>query len=331
MTVSPPASSPAAAVTPVARARADPAQLIDGTWAGPDGQPGHETSPAAISRAVAAAWRDHRGHLLGIGTPAERAAALHAAAGRLDALAEEIAVQDTLDSGVPIAVTRLFAGSLGGTLRGAAGRIPDLAPEDLSTGGRAVRLHHLPLGPAAVLAPWNAPTAIAAKKAAFAWAAGCPVIIKPSPWSPSGTTVLARALHEAAREAGLPRASIQLVLGGTEAGQALISSPRVRAVSFTGSRAGGRAVAATAIGGLAALHFELGSNNPAVVLPDAGIEATAAALAAGMVKLNGAWCESPGTVFVPAGLRDDLVDALVRQLGKQVIGDPFDESVTFGA
>ncbi|WP_021592352.1 aldehyde dehydrogenase family protein [Actinomadura welshii] len=304
-----------------------PAQLIDGVWAELDGT---ETPNDLVDRALAAAWRDHRAATGGLGSPEQRASALRAAADRLDELAPEIAGQDTGDSGVPISITRLFAGSLGDTLRGAADRIGALTPEDLGTDGRTVRLHRLPLGPAVVLAPWNAPTAVAAKKAAFAWAAGCPVIVKPSPWSPHGTTLLVAALHEAAEAAGLPTASIQLVFGGPGAGQRLVRSPLARAISFTGSRSGGRAVAAAAAGEVAAAQLELGSNNPAIVLDDADVARTAEALAAGMTKLNGAWCESPGTVFVPEELRDALVDALVDELGRLTLGDPFDEATTFG-
>jgi phenylacetaldehyde dehydrogenase len=239
-------------------------------------------------------------------------------------------VQDTANSGVPISITRLFAGSLGGTLRGAAARIAELAPTVLDAENRTVRLHRLPLGPAVVLAPWNAPSAVAAKKAAYAWAAGCPVIVKPSPWSPNGTILLVEAMQAAAEAAGLAPASVQLVLGDAEVGQRLVRSPFVRAVSFTGSRAGGRAVASAAAGEVAATQLELGSNNPAVVLRDADIARTAAVLAAGMTKLNGAWCESPGTVFVPQQLRDQLVAALVTELGRLRPGDPFDDDTTFG-
>ena len=303
-----------------------PRQLVDGAWS----DAGGETAKTAIGQAVRAAWREHRAHPLGIGTREQRIHALHAAADLLDECADEIAVQDALDSGVPISVTRLFAQSLGSTLRGAADRITGLQFDDLSANGRDVRLHRLPLGPVAVLAPWNAPTAVAAKKVAYAWAAGCPVIVKPSPWSPHGTTVLVESLGHAAAGAGLAPASVQLVFGGAAAGQALAGAPQVRAISFTGSRAGGRAVAATAAAHLAALQLELGSNNPAVVLDDADIESTAAALAAGMTKLNGAWCESPGTVFVSPAHREVLVLALIERLRQHVFGDPLDARTTFG-
>jgi betaine-aldehyde dehydrogenase len=322
-----------------------PEQLVDGEWSTPetDGgaplsdpiteeplQPRVATPLAEVRRAVAAAWRDHRRDPGGIGTAGQRRAALLEAADRLDAMTDEIAAQESLTSAVPIAVTRLFAGSLGATLRSAAGRIPAIAPEDLGADGRSVLLHRLPLGPAAVIAPWNAPTAVAAKKTAYAWAAGCPVVLKPSPWTPNGTVLLVRALREAARSAGLQPVAVQLVFGDAEVGQALVSDPRVRAVSFTGSRAAGRAVAAAAAGGLAATQLELGSNNPAVVLADADLRDAAGHLARGMTKLNGAWCEGPGTVFVPGGLRDRLVDELIAHLGSERMGHPLDPDVSFG-
>ena len=322
-----------------------PEQLVDGEWATPEAdgraelsdpiteeplQPRVATPLAEVRRAVAAGWRDHRCSPGGIGSPGQRRAALLEAADRLDAISEDVAAQESLTSGVPIAVTRLFAGSLGATLRSAAVRISALEPEDLGGDGRSVLLHRLPLGPAAVIAPWNAPTAVAAKKAAYAWAAGCPVVIKPSPWTPNGTVLLVRALHEAARSAGLTQAAVQLVFGDAAVGGALVSDPCVRAVSFTGSRTAGRAVAAAAAGGLAALQLELGSNNPAVVLADADLRETAGHLARGMTKLNGAWCEAPGTVFVPRELRDRLIDELVDQLGGERMGHPLDPSATFG-
>jgi phenylacetaldehyde dehydrogenase len=319
-------------------------QLVDGAWAPPASvladqlidpasgsglQPQVESSADDVQAALDAAWRAHVANPDGIGSPDQRADALRRAADRFETLTDEIAVQDSINSGVPIAITRLFAGSLAGTLRAAADRIPELAAEDLSADGRRVWLHRLPLGPAVVLAPWNAPTAVAAKKAAFAWAAGCPVTIKPSPWSPNGTVLLVQAIAEAAAESGLPAAAVQLVLGGTDVGALLVASPLVRAISFTGSRPGGRAVAAAAQQ-LAALQLELGSNNPAVVLADADVRETASALAAGMSKLNGAWCEAPGTVFVPQQLREPLIDALTECLAQLRVGPPLDPEANFG-
>ena len=311
-----------------------PGEVLDGWLCDPaTGEPLQQqvaTASAHVDEAVGAAWDVHLQDPLGIGIPDQRAEALHRVADLLEEVAERIAVQDALNSGVPVAVTRLFAASLGGTFRGAAGQMAALADTDLSECDRTVHLHRLPLGPAAVLAPWNAPTAVAGKKAAYAWAAGCPVIVKPSPWSPNGTRLLVEAMVSAAQSVGLPPASVQLVHGDAHVGRQLAADSRVRALSFTGSRSGGRAVAAAASGDLKALQLELGSNNPAIVLDDADLDLTAAALVAGMTKLNGAWCESPGTVFVPARLLDALLGKLRDGLTALVVGDPLDERATFG-
>ncbi len=74
----------------------------------------------------------------------------------------------------------------------------------------------------------------------------------------------------------------------------------------------------------------MGSNNPAIVLADANVPPTASALAAGMTKLNGAWCESPGTVFVPSALRVELKHEILSGLAELRIGEPLDENANFG-
>lgn len=339
-------ATPATAHTGLPRAcLLEPRDFIVGTWEKPtrtlqewlvdpaSGEPLQQqvaTAPTDVDRAIAAAWRTHLTHPDGIGTPEQRVEALHLAAELIAVQAEAIAVQDSVNSGVPIGITRLFAESLADTFKAAAGHIPDLAECDLTRDGRPVHLHRLPLGPAAVLAPWNAPTAVAGKKAAYAWAAGCPVIVKPSPWSPNGTRLVVEAMAAAAETVGLAPSSLHLVHGGVAVGQQLAGDPRIRALSFTGSRTGGRAVAAAAADDLKALQLELGSNNPALVLDDADLSATATALAAGMTKLNGAWCESPGTVYVPAGMLESLVAALRSELGRVRPGPPLDPAATFG-
>jgi betaine-aldehyde dehydrogenase len=337
---------PAAPTRPLSPDRLlEPLDLVDGRWDAParklpdhlvdpaTGEPLQQqvaTAPDQVEHAVATAWRDHLARPEGIGTAAERAQALHSAAELIAERADDIAMQDAINSGVPISITRLFAGALADTFRAAASHLADLAPRDLTHDGRPVHLHLLPLGPAAVLAPWNAPTAVAGKKAAYAWAAGCPVIVKPSPWSPNGTRIIVEAMASAAEGTGLSRTSIQLVHGGADVGQQLAQHRHIRALSFTGSRPGGHAVAAAAADDLKALQLELGSNNPAVVLDDADPGRTAAALAAGMLKLNGAWCESPGTVYVPAGMLDALVAALCDEISTVRTGVPLDPDAAFG-
>jgi phenylacetaldehyde dehydrogenase len=257
----------------------------------------------------------------------ERAALLEALADALDARAGEIARAEAIDTGVPISVTEAIAGSLGGTVRGAVATARSAGEERLlPADDRRVELLRRPWGPAALLAPWNAPAPVAVSKLAHALAAGCPAILKPSEHAPQAAGLLARA----AVDAGLPADALAVVHGGPPVALRLAADPRVAVVSLTGGLAAGRAVAAAAIDRMAALQLELGASNPALVCDDADVAATAAALAAGMTKLNGQWCEAPRRVFVHTRRHDELLDALRGELASLRIGSSLDPTSAMG-
>jgi len=321
---------------------ANPLELVDGRTAEPavalagvleDPDDGsllgtqRASAPAAVERALAAAaaawegggWSD---------LPADaRAGALRRLAAALDARAEEIALLDAIDSGVPLAVMRLFAAGLGDQVRAVADEL--LAAGEarpLAAAGRRVEVLRRPWGPALLLTPWNAPAAAAVGKLANALAAGCPAILKPSELAPSFTRPLAAAVLEAE----LPPGALQVVHGGAEVAQRLVADGRVRAVALIGGQATGRAVAAAAAPRMAALQLELGGSNAALVAADADVGAAAAALAAGMTKLNGQWCEAPRRVFVAAQRHDELVDALRAALASMTVGSLRDAATAVG-
>ena len=319
--------------------------LVDGAWVDPplDGvalvhpDTGEEIARSAISaqetvdRAVAAAARDHAQGAWADRSVEQRAPLLDALAKRLDAMADAFAYADAIDSGVPIGVTAMFADALPGIVRDAISHADAQLGERLlpSPGGTA-HLLRVPWGPAAVLMPFNAPAFTAVKKTAYALAAGCPVLLKPSPHAPHAANLLATAIAETIAERGAPPALFQLLHGDATVGARLASDPRVRCLTFTGSRIGGRAVASAAADDLKALQLECGSNNPAIVRADADIDATGASLAKGFTKLNGQWCERPGTVFVAESLRDDLLAALLGHMGELRPGSCLDPATTFG-
>ena len=223
----------------------------------------------------------------------ERCAFLERIAANLEPLSDQVGEAESLGSGVPISIARLFGGSLAGNFRDAIGYLSDgWASTDLSEDGRPVELLRIPWGPTAIFVPFNAPAAIAAKKVAYALAAGAPVILKAPENGPFGCNLLADAIGSA----GLPAGVFQLVHGGAGVGARLTSDPRIRAIAFTGGVETGRAIARAAAEDFKAVQLELGGNNPAIVRSDADIELTAKALADGMVKLNGQWCEAPGKV-----------------------------------
>ena len=255
------------------------------------------TAPDALDAALAcaeSAWGWGSGSWSGLDLEA-RASHLERLADEIDARAKAIATADARDSGVPIGITSAIAGSLGQMVRGViATARAELATRELNGGARRVELLRLPFGPAVLLAPWNAPGPTAVGKVANALAAGCPAILKPSEHAPGAAAQLAQA----ALAAELPAGTLQIVHGGPEVALGLVGDRRVRVVNMTGGQAAGRAVAAAAAPRMAALQLELGGTNPAIVADDADLGTTAAALAAGMTKLNGLWWEAPRRVLV---------------------------------
>jgi betaine-aldehyde dehydrogenase len=320
--------------------------LIDGEWIEPAERLGatlddpntgefrqHQlaTSGANAERAITVAHQLHASGAWESAGVEARIALLDRLADGLDARAEEIGREDALANGNPLRIATQMATFLGPRVRSARDQLLEIGTEtNLNSDPRPVRLLRRALGPAVVLAPWNAPTFVGVAKLASALAAGCPVILKPSEWAPAGCQVVGEVLAEAIAELHLPPAVFQLLHGGSAVGAQLVSDPRIRAISFTGGGAGGRAVAAAAAPHFTALQLELGGHNPAVVLSDADVAVTAEALVDGMTKLNGQWCEAPGKVLVHEAVHEELVDALLDRLRGLTVGDCMEDGTDVG-
>ncbi|MEQ5842932.1 aldehyde dehydrogenase family protein [Paraburkholderia acidicola] len=256
-----------------------------------------------------------------------RAPMLYALADELDAHVEEIAQLDSLNSGVPIRITRMFASSNGDTVRAVVQRALALGnAEALSADGRKVLIHRIPWGATALIMPWNAPSAMAVKKLSFALAAGATVVMKPSPASPFSTELVAKS----AAKANIPHGVVSLVLGGANVGAQLVSDRRIRAISMTGSTTTGRSIAVAAGANFARLRLELSSNNPAIVCADADVDHAAKEIASGAMKLSGQWCEAPRRVIVAQPILQDFVAALREALAKLRIGSSLDDDTDLG-
>lgn len=307
-----------------------PARRLPGALEDPHtGQPlaerrGADTAQLeSVLAAAAAAHADARWS----GRPLDERLEVLARAGALVAEhLEALAVAESLDTGVPLATTRLTIGGAAAALGGAAAVAAGGAARELGEPDRPVVLHRVPRGPLAVLLPWNAPVPVLLPKLLTALVHGAPVVVKPSEWATSSLTLLAPLLAEA----GLPDGVLGVVPGDAELAAQLVADPRIAAVSLTGSRAAGRAVGAIVAGRLGALQLELGANNPALVLPDAEVEQTARLLARAATVLCGQWCEAPGRVLVAPSLAPPLCEALLTELGTLRAGDPLDDTVTLG-
>ncbi len=311
-------------------------QLLDGT--GPevrDENPAHPARTVATYRelevaqvdraceAAAATARDWRR------TPIHtRAAILTAAARQLAAHADELGRELSEEEGKP------HAEGTGEVAR--AARILDYfaAEADRPVGelfasprvGERIDTRQHPVGPTALITPWNFPIAIPAWKLAPALIHGNTVVWKPSPVTPK----LAVRLAEALLEAGLPDGVLNLVLGGADAGRRLLTHPAVRACSFTGSTPVGRSVLSTAVEHGVKAQAEMGGVNVAAVFADADLDLAADRIVAGATGSTGQKCTATSRVVVDRRVRDELLDRVVDRCRQLQVGDPLAAGTDLG-
>ena len=182
-----------------------------------------------------------------------------------------------------------------------------------------------PVGISLMVTPWNFPSAMATRKIAPALAAGCTTILKPA----SDTPLSALKLVEIFLEAGTPPEALQCLTGsGGVIGDALCADPRVRKITFTGSRDIGEHICRTA--GLKRVTMELGSNAPLIVMPDADPERVAQAAAASGYSNAGQVCISTQRVVTHEKIYGDFLDAFKATVEDITTGNPLVESTKMG-
>jgi len=193
--------------------------------------------------------------------------------------------------------------------------------------GRLSMTRRVPIGVVGAITPWNSPSVLGMRVVAPALALGNAVVLKPDPQTPvCGAAVFAAVF----REAGLPDGLLQIVIGDAEVGEALVTDPNIRMVSFTGSTEVGRRVGSLAGGLLKKVSLELGGNNAFVVLDDADLEAAAAAGAFASFQFQGQVCFAVGRHIVHRSVADDYVELLSGKAQKLRLGDPYREDVDLG-
>ena len=184
--------------------------------------------------------------------------------------------------------------------------------------GVGVEVVREPLGVVGLITPWNFPIAIPAWKLAPALAFGNAVVMKPADLVPGSAWALADILQRA----GLPKGVFNLVMGrGSEVGAVLLEDERVDAISFTGSVATGRKVAAACVGRMAKFQLEMGGKNPFVVLDDADLGvAVACAVNSGFFS-TGQRCTASSRVIVTEGIHDRFVAAVAEKMKTLKVDD----------
>jgi acyl-CoA reductase-like NAD-dependent aldehyde dehydrogenase len=272
----------------------------------------------------AARWRRTPAHV--------RSQVMTKAAQLADNRTEEIARTLSSESGKLLAEARSECARSGELIRLAAFEGSQLYGESLpldanpQTGqdklGFTIRQ---PVGIVVAITPFNYPALLVLHKLAPALAAGNAVVLKPAQATPLTALALARCFVDA----GLPEGVLSVVTGpGRALGDALVTDPRVRKISFTGSTATGNRIAAKA--GIKRLSLELGASCPVIVLPDADIELAASAIAVGGYVNAGQVCISVQRVISHPKVTGDLLDALVPKVDSIQIGDPMAETTTMG-
>ena len=193
--------------------------------------------------------------------------------------------------------------------------------------GRLSMVRRIPIGVVGAITPWNSPSVLGMRVVAPALALGNAVVLKPDPQTP----VIGGAMFEAVfREAGLPEGLLQIVVGGADIGEALVTDPNVNLVSFTGSTAAGRRVGELAGARLKKVSLELGGNNAFIVLDDADLAAATAAGAFSSFQFQGQVCFAAGRHIVHESIAGEYVDALRDKAQKLRLGDPYREDVQLG-
>jgi phenylacetaldehyde dehydrogenase len=293
-----------------------------------------DSNQADVDAAVAAARRALEDSAWSRMRPADRERALFRLSQLIEEHGDELSAMETLQSGKLQGVARMIdVGFSAEFVRYMAGWATKLEGSTLQPSipfPPGARYHTYtqrePVGVVGAIVPWNFPLAIALWKIAPALAAGCTVVLKPSPETP----LTALRLAALAVEAGIPAGALNVVCGGATAGAALCAHPGVDKISFTGSTATGRAIGHTAVDRMARFTLELGGKSPMIVLPDADPAAAAAGAANGIFFNQGQVCAASSRLYVHRSLFDQVVNEVARQAEGMRIGSGFDAAAQLG-
>jgi 5-carboxymethyl-2-hydroxymuconic-semialdehyde dehydrogenase len=275
---------------------------------------------ATAAREAFPAWRDHSGE--------ERKTLLHKIADLIVARREEIALVESVDTGQPIRFMSQAALRGAENFRFFADRATS-ARDGLSLPAEQHLNYTIrqPIGPVAVITPWNTPFMLSTWKIAPALAAGCTVVHKPAEWSPLSAMLLAEICYEA----GLPAGVLNLVNGiGEEAGKALTEHPAIKAVAFVGESRTGSSIMAQGAPTLKRVHFELGGKNPVVVFADADLDRALDAVVFMIYSLNGERCTSSSRLLIERSIHDAFVEKLAARVQRLKVGHPLDPATEIG-
>jgi 5-carboxymethyl-2-hydroxymuconic-semialdehyde dehydrogenase len=261
-------------------------------------------------------------------TGAARRQILHRIADLIEARSEEIALVESVDTGQPIRFMSSAAARAAENFRFFADRAPRAADGlSLPAAEHVNYTVRQPIGPVAIITPWNTPFMLSTWKIAPALAAGCTVVHKPAEWSPLTATLLAEIMTEA----GVPAGVINVVNGvGEHTGRLLTEHPAIRATAFIGESRTGSLIMSQGAPTLKRVHLELGGKNPVVVFADADLERALDAVVFMIYSLNGERCTSSSRLIVERSIHDVFVARVVERVQRLKVGSPLDPATDIG-
>jgi aldehyde dehydrogenase (NAD+) len=183
-----------------------------------------------------------------------------------------------------------------------------------------------PAGVVGSITPWNSPGFLLIYKLAPAFAAGCTFVLKPSEYAPSTALEIAKLIEEA----GFPAGVFNVVTGGPESGKALVASPDVDRIAFTGSVNVGKAVAVAAADNLTNVLLELGGKSPNIIFDDCDLDVAVDGIIGGIYAANGQSCMVGSRLLVQRTIVDRLLEKVVARMKAAKLGDPFDPKTDIG-
>ena len=183
------------------------------------------------------------------------------------------------------------------------------------------------IGVAGLITPWNFPTNQTSLKLAAAFAAGSPVVLKPSEETPFAAIILAEIFDKV----GVPKGVFNLVNGdGQGVGNPLSEHPKVRMMSFTGSGPTGASIMKKAAEDFKKVSLELGGKSPYIILDDADIDGAASAATGKVVNNTGQVCTAGTRTLVPASIKEEFLTAVKEKFSQVKVGDPREEGTQVG-
>ena len=263
--------------------------------------------------------------------PARRAEALRRLADALEKRSGDVVERVSGQNGMPVNVGRQMEAVFPPTLlRYYAGLVENTPIDETRSAlfGGSTLVRRVAIGVVGAIVPWNFPASLAAFKYAPALAAGCTIVLKPSP----ETVLDSYVLGEAVEEAGLPAGTVNIVPGGRETGAYLVAHRDVDKVAFTGSTAAGRSVAETCGRLLRPVTLELGGKSAAIVLDDArlDLQALAAKLVIATLANNGQTCFLGTRILAPRSRYEEVVEVFTALASSLKVGDALDPETQMG-